>query len=62
MKKLFTLLFIVLLMSPVFAQLSGTYYIPQGSNPQGFATLADAFTAVNTQGLNGTVTFLMIAT
>lgn len=59
MKKILTFLIIALIAIPVSAQLSGVYYIPQGSNPQGFATLADAFTAVNTQGLSGTVTFLI---
>lgn len=57
MKKLLTIVFIALIAVPISAQISGVYYIPQGTNPQGFATLADAFTAVNMQGLNGTVIF-----
>ena len=32
--------------------LSGDYYIPQGVNPQGFTTLADAFTALNSYGVS----------
>jgi len=39
--------------------LSGDYYIPQGANPQGFATLAEAITALNTNGASGTVKFLI---
>ncbi len=41
--------------------LSGDYYIPQGSNPQGFATLYDAVTTLNTTVVNGTVNFLLDA-
>lgn len=36
--------------------LAGDYYIPQGSNGQGFATLAEAFAAVNEHGLSGSAT------
>lgn len=44
--------------STVFAQpLSGDYYIPQGSNPQGFASLGAAVTALNSGGCSGTVRF-----
>ena len=39
--------------------LSGTYYIPQGSHPKGFASLADAIQELNTYGANGTVYFLI---
>lgn len=59
MKKLITLLIIVCFIPSGFAQLSGVYYIPQGTNPQGFNTLADAFAAVNAQGLGSQVTFLI---
>lgn len=55
MKNLLLLFFFVISISQINAQLSGDYYIPQGSHSQGFATLADAFTAVNTQGVSGTV-------
>lgn len=41
--------------------LAGDYYIPQGANPQGFATLSDAVTALNTGLVNGTVNFLLDA-
>ncbi len=41
------------------APLSGDYYIPQGPNPQGFATLADAFAAINIDGVSGTVQLLV---
>ncbi|MCX6148905.1 MAG: T9SS type A sorting domain-containing protein [Ignavibacteriales bacterium] len=41
--------------------LSGNYYIPQGSNPQGFATLNDAVTSLNLIGVTGTVNFLLDA-
>lgn len=41
--------------------LSGDYYIPQGSNPKGFATLSDAVTALNLYGASGTVNFLLDA-
>lgn len=57
MKKLLTILFSLSFLFAAYAQLSGTYYIPQGTNPQGFATLTDAFTAVNTQGVSGNVIF-----
>lgn len=41
------------------AALSGDYFIPQGGNPQGFATLADAISAANIDGISGTVRFLV---
>jgi hypothetical protein len=41
--------------------LAGDYYIPQGANPQGFATLNDAVTSLNANGANGTVNFLLDA-
>jgi hypothetical protein len=41
--------------------LAGDYYIPQGANPQGFATLNDAVTSLNTNGALGTVNFLLDA-
>jgi hypothetical protein len=41
--------------------LSGDYYIPQGTNPQGFASLAAAITSLNTNGASGTVNFLIDA-
>jgi hypothetical protein len=41
--------------------LSGSYYIPKGANPQGFVSLDQAFQAVNTNGLSGTVTFYIDA-
>ncbi len=39
--------------------LAGDYYIPQGSNPQGFNTLADAIAALNTFGVSSAVRFLI---
>lgn len=57
MKKILTTLFLFIFVITLKAQLSGTYYIPQGTNPQGFATLAAAFNAVNTQGVSGNVVF-----
>ena len=36
--------------------LAGDYYIPQGDNAQGFASLADAFDAVNEGGLSDATT------
>ncbi len=41
--------------------LAGDFYIPQGTNPQGFATLNDAVTAVNNSLVNGTVNLLLDA-
>lgn len=37
--------------------LSGEYYIPQGSNPQGFGSLGDAVSALNEVGLASATTF-----
>ncbi|GAB1348092.1 hypothetical protein MASR1M107_03030 [Ignavibacteriales bacterium] len=39
--------------------LSGTYYIPQGANPQGYASLAAACDAITANGANGVVTFII---
>ncbi len=39
--------------------LAGDYYIPKGSNPKGFTTLADAITALNTFGVSSAVRFLI---
>ncbi|MBN1463869.1 MAG: hypothetical protein JW922_09390, partial [Paludibacteraceae bacterium] len=55
------LLVLFLLSSLTFAQLSGDYYIPQGANPQGFATLGEAVTSLNTLGASGTVNFILDA-
>ena len=41
--------------------LAGDYFIPQGLNPQGFATLNDAVAALNINGALGTVNFLLDA-
>ncbi|MDP2363929.1 MAG: hypothetical protein Q8M94_09195, partial [Ignavibacteria bacterium] len=41
--------------------LAGNYYIPQGGNPQGFATIYDAVTSLNINGATGTVNFLLDA-
>ncbi|MEO8231763.1 MAG: T9SS type A sorting domain-containing protein [Ignavibacteriota bacterium] len=41
--------------------LAGDYYIPQGVNPQGFATLNDAVNAVNSGIVTGTVNLLLDA-
>jgi len=41
--------------------LAGDYYIPQGSNPQGFATFDAAITALHTGVPNGTINFLLDA-
>lgn len=42
-------------------ELAGDYYIPKGSNAQGFSTLAEAVLALNTYGAVGPVTFLLDA-
>ena len=39
--------------------LAGDYFIPKGSNPQGFNTLADAITAINSFGVSSAVRFLV---
>lgn len=39
--------------------LAGDYFIPKGTNPKGFTTLADAFTALNTYGVSAAVRFLI---
>jgi hypothetical protein len=39
--------------------LTGDYYIPQGTNPQGFLSLERAFSAINTQGVSGAVRLLI---
>ncbi len=39
--------------------LTGDYFIPQGSNPQGFISLERAFSAINTQGVSGAVRLLI---
>jgi hypothetical protein len=39
--------------------LSGTFYIPQGGNPQGFNSLSEACTAISTSGANGVVIFII---
>jgi hypothetical protein len=57
MKKLLTLLFVFVVCIFSFAQLSGNYFIPQGANPQGYATLVAAITDLNTNGCSGTVYF-----
>lgn len=57
MKKLFTLFFVFAVCMLSFAQLSGDYYIPQGSNPQGYSTLAAAIADLNANGCSGTVYF-----
>lgn len=59
MKKLLTLIILVMIIGngKGFGQLSGDYYIPQGSNPQGFATLADAISSINANGCSGNVVF-----
>ena len=41
--------------------LAGDYFIPQGMNPQGFATLNDAVASLNFNGATGTVNFLLDA-
>lgn len=41
--------------------LAGDYYIPQGANPKGFATIFDAVTSLNINGASGTVNFLLDA-
>ncbi|MGB9774764.1 MAG: dockerin type I domain-containing protein [Bacteroidota bacterium] len=54
--------FIALLFATAVAAgqpLSGDYYIPQGSHPQGFDSLAAAFAAINTNGVSGTVRLLI---
>lgn len=56
----FALFFMFLGIGSLSAQpLSGTYYIPQGANPQGFASLAAACAAINSNGANGLVTFII---
>ncbi|PIS31139.1 MAG: hypothetical protein COT43_00245, partial [Candidatus Marinimicrobia bacterium CG08_land_8_20_14_0_20_45_22] len=41
--------------------LAGDYYIPQGSHEQGFATLGEAVTTLNTYGASAPVNFLLDA-
>ncbi|MCO6446010.1 MAG: T9SS type A sorting domain-containing protein [Ignavibacterium album] len=41
--------------------LAGDYYIPQGANPKGFATIFDAVASLNINGASGTVNFLLDA-
>ena len=41
--------------------LAGDYYIPQGGNPHGFATIFDAVTSLNVNGATGTVNFILDA-
>lgn len=48
-------------LTPPPTELTGDYYIPKGSNAQGFATLCDAVTAANTIEVIGTVNFLLDA-
>ena len=57
---LFAFLF-VFLSSAAFPQLAGDYYIPQGTNPQGFSTLAAACTAITTSGVSAPVRFIIDA-
>jgi hypothetical protein len=45
----------------VFSPLAGDYYVPQGSNQQGFSTLAMAIEAVNQAGLAGHANILIDA-
>jgi hypothetical protein len=45
----------------VFEPLAGDYYVPQGTNEQGFSTLAMAIDAVNQAGLAGNATILIDA-
>ncbi|MBU1627262.1 hypothetical protein KKB18_07835, partial [bacterium] len=47
--------------TPPITELVGDYYIPKGSNAQGFATLGEAVTAANTLDVIGTVNFLLDA-
>ncbi len=56
------ILYFILFFTPLsilHAQLSGDYYIPQGSNPQGFPSLAAACSTLNADGASGTVRFLI---
>ncbi len=56
----FAILFMFLGTVSLNAQaLSGTYYIPQGANPQGYASLSAACAAITANGANGVVTFLI---
>ncbi|MEX0608391.1 MAG: T9SS type A sorting domain-containing protein [Balneolaceae bacterium] len=41
--------------------LAGEYYIPQGENTQGFASLADAISAINEAGLSAATTLYIAA-
>jgi len=45
----------------IIKTLAGDYYIPQGSNEQGFATLGDAVAALNTYGATAPVNFILDA-
>ena len=60
-RGLILFIFVALAATVSMAQLSGTYYIPQGANPQGFANLTAAFNAVTTGGLSANTTFLIDA-
>jgi hypothetical protein len=58
--KLLLLAFLfAFLSSATFPQLSGDYHIPQGTNPQGFASLGAACTAINTGGVSAPVRFII---
>ena len=58
-KLLFFAFLFAFLSSGTLAQLSGDYYIPQGANPQGFATLAAACSTVTAIGVKGATRFII---
>ncbi len=60
MKKIILIIVINLcLVSIIYAQLSGTYYIPSGS--PSYSTIQAAVSDLNTFGISGSVTFLVAA-
>lgn len=60
MRRLLLLFIILTAGAGVYAQaLTGDYYIPKGTNARGFATLAEACSTFNANGVSGTVRFLI---
>jgi hypothetical protein len=59
MKSFVTALFALAFSTASFAQLSGDYYIPQGSEAQGYASLGAAIDDLNANGASGPVNFII---
>jgi hypothetical protein len=55
-----SMIIIILSLGSVYAQaLTGDYYIPQGANPKGYATLAAACDSLTLRGASGVVNFII---